>query len=49
LKFLNAVEVDKQTVIHNNGYSEALTLYKTKEKYSILQDSKGNTNVLMLG
>lgn len=45
LKFLNAVEVDKQTVIHNNGYSEVLTLYKTKEKYSILQDSKGNTNV----
>jgi len=45
LKFLGAVQVDKKTIKHTDDYSETLTLYKTKIKYSFLTDSKGNTNV----
>lgn len=44
LNFLNATKVDEQIVNHENGYSETLKLFKTKEKYSFLQDSKGNSN-----
>ena len=45
LKFLNATLIDEREINHENGYSEIIKFYKTKEKYSFLQDSKGNTNV----
>lgn len=44
LKFLNAELVDEKTVTHFGGYSEILKLYKTKKKYSFLQDRNGNFN-----
>ena len=44
LKFLNAVLVDEKVIAHFEGYSETVRLYKTKEKYSFLQDHKGNLN-----
>lgn len=45
LKFLNAVEIDSKQLVHENGHIEIVKLYKTKEKYSFLQDSIGNINV----
>ena len=45
LKFLNADLIDQQTITHGNGKKETLKYYKTKEKYSFLVNSKGNTNV----
>ena len=45
MKFLNATLVDEKKVEHENGYSETLRIWKTKQKYSFLVDSKGNTNV----
>jgi hypothetical protein len=44
LKFLNAYVVDEQKVVHENGYSETLTLYKTREVYPFLVDENGNQN-----
>jgi hypothetical protein len=44
LVFLNAIEVDKQVVNHANGYTEVLKLFKTKERYSFLMNSKGEEN-----
>ena len=42
LKFLAAELVDEKTINHSESYSEILRLYKTKEKYSFLQDRHGN-------
>jgi hypothetical protein len=42
--FLSAVEVDRKTINHANGYSETLKLFKTKEKYGFLLNSKGEEN-----
>ena len=44
LKFLNAIKVDEQILIHEGGYTETVRLYKTKEKYLFLQNSKGEQN-----
>jgi len=44
LNFLNAIIVDEQILNHFDGYSESVKLWKTKEKYSILQDRHGNMN-----
>lgn len=53
LKFLNAYLVDEKVITHNSKdfekmynakRSETLRLYKTKDSYSFLQDSKGNFN-----
>lgn len=45
MKFLNAVEVDSRTLVHSNGNSETVKLYKTRDSYEFLQDHLGNTNV----
>lgn len=45
MKFLNAKMIDEKEIVHSNGHNEIVRLYKTKEKYSILQDHNGNTNV----
>ena len=44
LKFLKAKVIDEQTLIHANGYSEVIKLYKTKDSYSFLVNSKGERN-----
>ena len=44
LDFLGAVVVDEKEVEHFDGYKETLRLYKTKERYDILQDRNGNFN-----
>ena len=44
LKFLGAVEVDKKKIKHTESYSETIRLLKTKERYSFLQNSKGEEN-----
>lgn len=44
LKFLNADCVDEREIKHDSGHIEVVKLYKTKEKYSFLQDAKGNFN-----
>ncbi|MCL1655445.1 hypothetical protein M2T79_02470, partial [Elizabethkingia miricola] len=44
LKFLNAELVDENKIEHYPGYSEIVRLYKTKNKYSFLQDRFGNMN-----
>lgn len=44
LKFLKAELVEEKNVTHENGYSEILKLYKTKETYDFLVNSKGETN-----
>ena len=41
LDFLNAILIDCKIVKHTNEYSETIKLYKTKQKYSFLQNSKG--------
>jgi hypothetical protein len=45
MKFLNAILVDEKEITHSNGKVETVRLYKTKEKYEMLQDHLGNTNV----
>jgi hypothetical protein len=45
MKFLQAYVVDEQELVHENGHKEIVRLYKTKQKYSFLQDHLGNTNV----
>jgi len=42
LKFLGATLVDEKKVDHANGYSEELKLYKTKETFSYVMNSKGD-------
>jgi hypothetical protein len=44
IKFLKAELVDEKTVVHEGGYSEILKLYKTKQKFPELQNSKGEYN-----
>ncbi len=44
LQFLGAIEVDKKTIKHTGNYSETIRLLKTKDKYSFLQNSKGELN-----
>jgi hypothetical protein len=44
LEFLGAELVDTKTIKHTNEYSETIKLYKTKKKYSFLQNSKGELN-----
>ena len=44
LKMLDAVLIDEQKVSHSNGYTETLRLYHSKQKYSFLQNSKGELN-----
>jgi len=44
IKFLGAQVVDEQTVVHEGGYTETLKLYKTKQKFPELQNSKGEYN-----
>ena len=44
LDMLGAVEVDSKDVVHANGYIETIKLFKTKEKFSFLQNSKGELN-----
>ena len=45
LSFLNAEEVDKQTIIHRNGDMEDLILYKTKEVFNEEVDLNGKSGV----
>jgi hypothetical protein len=45
LKFLGAELVDTKIINHNSGRVETVKLYKTKQSYPILVDSKGNMNV----
>jgi hypothetical protein len=42
IKFLDVKLIDEQVVNHENGYSETLKLWQTKNRYSFLVDSKGN-------
>lgn len=44
LKMLNAEVVDRQTVVHEGGYSEEITLYRTRERFPFLQNSKGESD-----
>jgi len=44
LNFLQAVEVDSKTIRHTKDYSETIKLFKTKQSYSFLQNSKGELN-----
>jgi len=44
LNFLNAVKTDEKIVNHAGGYSETIRLFKTKERYSFLMNSKGEEN-----
>jgi hypothetical protein len=41
LDMLDAVMVDEKTIKHNGDYEEIVRIYKTKTKYSFLQNSKG--------
>lgn len=43
LNFLGAEEIDKKTIVHNNGDLEELTFYKTKEKYKMETDLNGKS------
>lgn len=45
LKFLEAEEYNKETIVHRNGDLEEIILYRTKETFPELQDIKGNENV----
>ena len=45
LKFLKAELIDEETLVHKSGHMEVIKLYKTKEKYSFLNDHLGNRNV----
>lgn len=44
IKFLDVELVDEQVVHHENGYSEILKIWKTKNTYSFLVDRYGNGN-----
>jgi hypothetical protein len=44
LEMLDAVIVDTKLVKHENNYEEVIRIYKTKQKYSFLQNSKGKLN-----
>lgn len=44
MKFLNAILVDEKVLEHTNGYSETLNLFRTKEKFDIVQNSRGERN-----
>ena len=44
MHFLNATCINSKTIKHENGYEELLELYQTKEKFDILQNSKGEFN-----
>lgn len=44
MKFLNAICIDEKIIKHENGYSETIKLFQTKEKFDILQNSKGEFN-----
>ena len=44
LKFLNASLVDEKHITHFEGYTETIRLYKTKERYTFLQDRNGKMN-----
>jgi hypothetical protein len=44
LKFLQAELIDEKEIKHSSGHTEIVRLYKTKEKYSFLQDRHGNMN-----
>lgn len=44
LKMLDAVIIDEKHVTHENSYSEIIRIYHTKDKYSFLQNSKGELN-----
>lgn len=45
LEFLGAKLVDAQTIVHRNGETETLELYKTKETFEEEEDLDGNMNV----
>jgi hypothetical protein len=42
LDFLGAKVVDEKVITHFEGYTEVVSLYKTHETYSFLQDRHGN-------
>jgi len=44
MDFLNAICIDSKTIKHENSYEEIIELYQTKEKFDILQNSKGEFN-----
>ena len=44
IKFLKAKIVDSKEITHENGYTEKIKLYKTKETFSFVQNSKGELN-----
>ncbi len=44
IKFLDVKLIDEQVVNHENGYSETLKIWQTKNRYSFLVDSNGNQN-----
>lgn len=43
LIFLDAKEVDRQTIVHTNGDLEELVLYKTNELFEMEEDLNGNS------
>lgn len=44
IKFLNATLVDKKDIVHENGYVETMSLYKTTTKFSFLVNRHGEDN-----
>jgi hypothetical protein len=44
MEMLNATLVSETTVNHENNYKETIRIYKTKDNYSFLMNSKGETN-----
>ena len=44
MKFLNAEIVDEKEIKHSSGHVETLRLWKTKDKFSFLNDVNGNMN-----
>jgi hypothetical protein len=44
MNFLGATEIDKKTIHHTSNYSETVRIFKTKNKFSFLQNSKGELN-----
>jgi len=44
LEMLDAEIIDEKNVNHQNGYEETIRIYRSKTKYSFLQNSKGELN-----
>lgn len=44
LEMLNAVLIDEKELKHENGYTEIIRIYQTKDKHEFAQNSKGESN-----